>query len=870
MNADEWAQIHRCHDDGESIKGIAARLGMSRNTVRRALSLAAAPDDHRRCKGSVSDDADRRIREILLENPGISIAEISRALQWERSRTLLSRKVNAVRAELPSPSARSDTVPTGLPQPTTSFVGRRNELRELRRLFGDHRLVSVVGPGGIGKTRLSVQAATEFRRAFPDGVRFVEFAAVRNEGLLAQALCDCLALENRDTHDRSAEDAALAHLRNRRMLLVFDNCEHVIDGAADLVSRLMVEAAGVRVLVTSRENLAIPGEYVFHLAPLKTDDGVGSDAMELFSRRAEAVLSGFVLDDGNVDAVRRICERLDGLPLAIELACTRLTVLSVDDLGDLLDRRLSVLSVGSRDRTPRHRSLQATIEWSYELCSSTEKLLWNRVASFADGFDLDMVVDVCSDDALPASVVLDSLAALVAKSVLLRDGDGRHVRFRMLESIREFGWGKLTAAERLAMSTRLLDWCARLIIDCAEHWYGPDQLAKAARVQENRGNIRAALHSALDDPDDGRGRAAAEALGAGRFLWACGISVREHRLWLTQALELPDVPSIIKGRILGVLGLVQTLQGDRDAAGFTLHRAGVIAEREHDVMNRAFVTHTSGLRDYFAGDFDSARVNLDAAARGYTDNSGPSELLATLAIHRGMLLSSLPDTDAAAEVFGAVFAQTETVDEWWFHSYATYGLGLVALLTGDVDRAVDLADDALRAHRAFADPVGTTLMCDLLGWALAEQRGGLRAVVVLGAASSMWGSFGQQLYGSEHWNSLRSKAVDTLHAQVPDAEFDNAWARGAAMSTAELYDYVFGTPAAHDAHEAADDPSASLSPREREVADLVASGLSNREIAEKLVLSTRTVEGHVEHVLHKLCLRRRAEVAEALVDHAAG
>lgn len=268
-----------------------------------------------------------------------------------------------------------------------------------------------------------------------------------------------------------------------------------------------------------------------------------------------------------------------------------------------------------RDRTPRHRSLQATIEWSYELCSSTEKLLWNRVASFADGFDLDMVVDVCSDDALPASVVLDSLAALVAKSVLLRDGDGRHVRFRMLESIREFGWGKLTAAERLAMSTRLLDWCARLIIDCAEHWYGPDQLAKAARVQENRGNIRAALHSALDDPDDGRGRAAAEALGAGRFLWACGISVREHRLWLTQALE--DCPTYRRSSrdILGVLGLVQTLQGDRDAAGFTLHRAGVIAEREHDVMNRAFVTHTSGLRDYFAGDFDSARVNLDAAAR---------------------------------------------------------------------------------------------------------------------------------------------------------------------------------------------------------------------------------------------------------------
>ncbi|GAC67387.1 ATP-binding protein [Gordonia soli] len=866
MNVDEWAEIHRCHDGGESIKGIAGRLGMSRNTVRRALSMETPPEDHRRLKGSVTDDADRLIRDLIVETPDVSIADISRSIEWTRSRTLLSRKVNAVRAELPATAPRTDATSTGLPRPSTSFVGRRVELRELRRLLGEHRLVSVVGPGGIGKTRLSVQAAGEFRRAFTDGVRFVEFASVRNEGMLGQTLCDALGLENRDAHDRSAEDTLVEYLRNRRMLLVLDNCEHVVDGAAALVARLMVEAADLRVVVTSREYLAIPGEYVFHLDPLPTGGETEPDAIELFSRRAEAVLTGFTVDENNIESVRRICERLDGLPLAIELACTRLTVLSVDDLADLLDRRVSLLSVGSRDRTPRHRSLQATIDWSHELCSDTEKLLWTRVSVFADGFDLQMAMEVCADDDLPESAILDSMTALVAKSVLLRIGDGKHVRFRLLESLREYGWGKLTAAERRRMNARLLDCCAAIIVDCADSWYGPDQLRKAAHVQENRGNIRAALHSALNDPGEGQGRVAADALGAGRFLWACGISVREHRLWLTMALELPDVPQIVKGRILGVLALVQTLQGDRESAAFTLQRAGVIADREHDVVTAGFVTHTLGLRDFFAGDFDTATVYLDEAERVYGENAAGPVLSATLAIHRGMLLSSLPDIERAERVFSAVHTDTLAVDETWFHSYATYGLGLVALLDGRIDDAVTSAADALERHRGFGDTVGTTLMSDLLGWALAEQGAGLRAVVVLGAASSMWGSFGQQLYGSEHWNSLRSKAVDTLHRQVDDAAFDKAWARGRAMSTSELYDYVFGSaPAATAEPRDADEPTAALSPREREVADLVATGLSNRMIAEKLVLSTRTVEGHVEHILHKLCLNKRAEVAEALV-----
>lgn len=492
---------------------------------------------------------------------------------WSHSRTLLVRKVNQIKSEMTTVPFDPPSIGTGLPQHPTSFVGRHHELREIRRLLGDHRLVSVVGPGGIGKTRLVVRAAEEYRRAFADGIRFVELASLRSESLVSQAIADRLGLETRDGPNNSADDILVEYLRNRRMLLILDNCEHLVDGVAALVSRLTEETRNLRILTTSREYLAIPGEYVFHLPPLSIDGGKESGAVELFANRAESVLSGFELSDSNVDAVRRICQRLDGLPLAIELACTRLNVLSVEDLAERLDRRLSMLTVSARGRTPRHRSLQATIDWSYELCSETERILWCHTSVFADSFDIGMAVAVCSDDALSEDEIMEAVAALVAKSVVVREISDNGVRFRLLESIREYGWGKLTIPERRHMNERLLEYCARIVEESTTSWYGPEQLTKATAVSINRGNIRAALHSVMNTPTDpALVELAADTLGSSRFLWACGISVREHRMWLTQALDLPGVSRTARGRILTVLALVQTLQGDRDAADFTLRR----------------------------------------------------------------------------------------------------------------------------------------------------------------------------------------------------------------------------------------------------------------------------------------------------------
>ncbi|MFT4126466.1 MAG: LuxR C-terminal-related transcriptional regulator [Gordonia sp. (in: high G+C Gram-positive bacteria)] len=872
MNADEWSEIRRCHAEGESIKGIAERLGMSRNTVRRALALTVPPDDHRRRSGSVTDDVDARIRDLLADSPEMTIAEVGRRLQWERSRTLLARRVRAIRAEVDAAQPVAGLSGVLLPQQPTSFVGRREELRTLRALLGDHRLITVAGPGGMGKTRLASQAAWEFRRAFPDGVRFIGFAAVRGDHILAQTVCDALGLDNRDAVGQSAEDALLGYLRTKRMLLVLDNCEHVIDGAAELISRMLESTEAIRILATSREYLSLPSEYVFQLQSLPTDAS-GAGAIELFVRRADAVLSGFAVDDENLADVRRICERLDGVPLAIELACTRLAVLSVHDLARLLDSRVLSLSKGSRDRVSRHRSLQATIDWSHELCSGVERDLWARLSIFADGFDLDTARAVCADTAengpgIAAEEITDAMAALVAKSVVLRETVDGRVRFRMLESIREYGAATLTATQRHCMGIRLLDWALGVIAESAREWFGPRQLQCADAVRRNRGNIRAAIHLALSDVTlRSRVGDVAAVLGAAPCLWACGIAIREHRMWMTQILDLPDVEPAAVGRLLGVLGLVQTLQGDRDSAEFALRRAAEIADLHGDRPTAVFATHISGLKAFFAGDFGRAAVLLASASEGYAELGAGSEMTAMLGIHQGMLSASILDVEAATAAFRRVYDESEEAGDTWFRSYATYGLGLSAWLGGDHESAARLAREALRGHRPFDDMVGTTLMTDLLGWSLAAlgPAEAETAAVLLGAASTIWGSFGRQLYGSDHWNSLRCTALDAAHAQLSTSAFAAAWERGRAMSSAELLEYVFGDTD-RPAPGRPPNPAVmgTLSPREREVADMVAAGMTNREIAERLVLSVRTVEGHVEHVLRKMCLERRAEVVGAL------
>nr|WP_235747941.1 LuxR C-terminal-related transcriptional regulator [Nocardia coffeae] len=844
---------------------------MSRNTVRRALTFAQPPQDHRPRRGSSADELAPAVASLLDEDPEISIAEIQRRVGWSRSRNTLAKLVHRLREDLSSSPESFEGKPFATPQiPTfaTSFIGRDRELTALRTLLGEKRLITISGPGGIGKTRLAVEAASEFRRAFPDGVRFVEIASLHSPTLMPQTVVDGLGIASRDRPEQSTDDVVIEFLRHKQILIVLDNCEHMIDACARLVSKILRYTTRATIVVTSRETLSIPEEHVFAVPSLPTireesARAVGA-AMELFENRAAAVLSGFAITESNNEVVRRICTQLDGIPLAIELACARLTALSVQDLADRLDHRLDILTVGNRGGPTRHQSLQATVDWSYELCTPNQQQLWARLSVFAGVFDLSMAEQVCGDDDVVPGEILDAIAGLVSKSVLRREESLGRVRFRMLETIREYGAGKLTSADAEKMRTRHLRWCSDLVRAASEAWTGHEQQAAADSLRGNRANLRLALQTAFSNPTPQMIDAAAE-IASTWFLWSSAFSVREHRLWLTRIAEIDRAPSVRRSRVLATLGIVLTMQGDRAAANEALDEALLLAGPRHDEATVAFATQSKGLCTYLGGEFESAQNLLLDALHRYEHLPGRTDLLWTLHIEMGMFYSSTLDTARAIEHFDFVRHQAEQSRERWMLSYAIYGSGLVALVNEQYTDALRYALESLTLKRAFDDVVGTTLVTDLLGWAEAAAGSAERSAVLIGAASELWSSFGMQLYGSAHWVQLRARFESSALAAIGDRRYLDCQRRGAAMSLPDLVEYALDE-LGQNVVEGESKPvvTSTLTQRESEVARLVAQGLSNKEIAARLVISHRTVEGHVERVLRKLGLIRRHQIATAL------
>lgn len=381
-----------------------------------------------------------------------------------------------------------------------------------------------------------------------------------------QTILDALGFDERDAPERSATESLLESIRYKHLLLVLDNCEHLVSACAELISLLLRNTEHVKILATSREVLAIPEEHVLVLDPLSMTDHRDPDrpgpAIELFESRASAALSGFFITDSSRDAARRVCTQLDGMPLAIELACARLTALSVEDLAERLDDRLALLTTGNRGGPSRHRSLHATVEWSYDLCTPQEQVLWARLSVFSEGFDLAAAESVCAGDPVDAASILDTITGLIGKSVLQRTtGEGR-VRFKMLETIRHFGAGKLSDREKAELRVAHLRWCAELVRTARRSWTGAEQERVSARLRENRANLRSALQAALSDRNH-ETLHLASSLVATWFLWSSAFSVREHRTWVTEFLGRGDIAEDVVAKLNATLGLLQTMQGER-------------------------------------------------------------------------------------------------------------------------------------------------------------------------------------------------------------------------------------------------------------------------------------------------------------------
>jgi predicted ATPase/DNA-binding CsgD family transcriptional regulator len=742
----------------------------------------------------------------------------------------------------------------------SGFVGRRSELAGIRKALGGARLVTLCGPGGIGKTRLAVRAAWEARRAFGDGIWLVELAGLGDPALLAPEVARAVGLL-----DQSAGWAVATlseHLAGRQVLLVLDNCEHLLDACAVLASAVLRAGPAVRILATSRQALGVTGEVTFPVPPLSVP-GRGDrppekllqfEAVRLFAERGAAVLPGFGIDAANSRAVADLCVRLEGIPLAIELAAVRLRALSPEQILARLADRFALLSVGD-PADPRHRTLQATLDWSYDLLPPPEQAMWQRASVFAGSFNLDAAEAVCAGDGVATGAIVDLVDQLVAKSILRRSPGGGPARYRMLDTIRDYGQRRLReTGQARALHRRHRDFYARLgsKLDAL----GPRQLESIDALDADHENLRAALEYGLGET---AGAAAGLAMACDLWLyWDTRGHLTEGRRHLDALLAQAKNPGPLRSRGLWAAGYLALTQGDAPAAGRLLEAALLAAEGQGDAEAVAYASQFLGRAVWFLG--DPARglaLTEEALARHRAAGDWRGTVLTLVQL--GVMRALMGDPAAAISPLQECADACAERGERWNRSYALWGLGLAAWLLGDAERASELERAALRIKREVADQVGAAHCIEALAWIAASRRRPAHAALLLGAAAAAREAVPATLpppLGPHH-----QATYTTVGKALGQDAFAAGLAKGHALSPARRAAAALEEPATAGPDTGGQDRGIRLTAREAEVAALVAEGLSNKEIAGRMVISARTAETHVQHIMDKLGFTARSQIA---------
>ncbi|WP_345431032.1 ATP-binding protein [Actinoallomurus vinaceus] len=753
-----------------------------------------------------------------------------------------------------------------LPAEVTSFVGRRRELAEAKRLLSTGRMVTFTGPGGVGKTRLAGRVAAETHREFPDGVWLIDLAPVVPGEPLPRVVAGVLGLQG---------EAGLSglgdYLADRRLLLLLDNCEHLAADCAALSGKLLGIAPGLRILATSRQVLHIEGERVLEVPPLSvpgTDDVASVDelarfeSVSLFAERASAVVPGFTIGADNALAVTRLCRRLEGIPLAVELAAVRLRALSVQQILERLDDRFRLLVGRSPVALPRQQTLRALIDWSHDLCSPEERALWRGLSVFSGGCSLEAIEYVCAGDEIAPDEVIDVVTGLVDKSILLRStskGDGP--RYEMLETLREYGRERLAeSGQEMALLGRHCTWCRDIAARAEAEWFGPGQMELAAMLRCEQSNVVAALEFCLTQV--GTSHCALEiaaSMWSHRLSWA---SLRDGHHWLDQALALDRSPTSARAKALWVDAWLMLLRGEPKVAGPLLEECRGLAEGLGDVEQLAGAVQISGFAALLAGDFTEAATLLEKALSYHRTIGHRGRYWTTLF---QLAMASVLDHDArAAELCAECRGMCERENARWSMSFAIWVTGLERWSKGDTRAGTDMVRDAIRIKVPFGDHLGMAQCIEVLAWLVADAEEHRRAAELLGAAQAVWGSIGTSLSGLGHLADPHGRYEARLRATIGDREFATAYDRGVQL---DVDGAVALALAEREADLEAPQPergiAAVLTRREREIADLVAEGRSNKEIAAALVISQRTAEGHVEHILRKLGFTSRSQIAAA-------
>ncbi len=815
-----------------------------------------------------------------------------------------------------------DTPPNNVPLPVNRFIGREREITAVRELLMTTRLLTLAGAGGSGKTRLALQVATDLLEEFRHGVWWVELAALSDPLLVPQAVASAVGIPERAGY--TVTEALSDVLRPKQVLLVLDNCEHLLAACVQLIETLLRTCSQLRVLVTSREALTITGETIWLVLPLRVPNTyqpspveglLTYEAVQLFVERARSVLPSFTLTPENAAAVVQVCRRLDGMPLAIELAAARIRALSVEQIVGRLDDAYRLLTGGSRSALPRQQTLRAAMDWSYYLLPAHEQACFRRLSVFAGSFSLEAAEAICAGESGEAYDVLDVLSSLIDKSLVLMEQRRGEARYRLLETIRQYGQDKLqefTEAEKVRRNHR--DWYARLAEQAEAETLEAQQESVFNRLEAEHDNLRVALGWSLEQQE---AETAAQIGAAIWRFWLLRGHMGEGRRWLERALSGFSEKNAVRAKALNVAAILASLQDDyktartlvaeslalsrelaeRKQTGYALYILGRLARIEgnyagavtffeeslslflelgqkHDV---ALILSGLALTVLYLGDYERATILCEeslALSRELGDPRGIASWLTNL----GIIMLARGDDKRAKELCEESLAIRKALAYKGGCAHTLTILGRIALAQGAFERATACYKESLTLRQETGEKEGIATALEGLAAVTEKQGQPVSAARLYGSAESLRTLIGAPLTPINL--PYYQQSVAAIRAQLDEPTFLKAWTEGQAMTLEEAIaeavqmnarEHIPPTPPPTAVETPSTSPSRGnlfdLTARESEVLQLLAQGLTSPQIAAQLVIRVVTVNFHVRSIYSKLGVSSRSAATRYAIEH---
>lgn len=736
----------------------------------------------------------------LIENdlpPGINVRDLGkhRLKDLAQPEHIFQLVCPDLPADFP-PLKSLDARPNNLPIQLTSFIGREREIESIKRLIAQSRLLTLTGPGGCGKTRLALQVAADLLEEYPDGVWLVELATLSEPALIPQTIASVLRVREQASHPLLT--TLIDFLQPKKLLLVLDNCEHLIEACAQCIEALLRTCPKLRILTTSRELLGIPGEAAWRVPPLSLPDPnclptveslTQYEAIRLFLERAAVVLPCFALTSQNAQAVAQICQRLDGIPLAIELAAARVKVLSVEQIAARLDDRFRLLTGGSRTALRRQQTLQAAIDWSYELLSEKERVLLRRLAVFVGGYALEAAEAVCAEEGIEQYEVLDLLSQLVDKSLVVKEEKGEIARYWLLETIRQYGLEKLTEAREMAtLRSRHLAFFVELAEQAEPQLKGADQKLWLERLEMEHDNLRAALE--WSKTETSRAVEGLRLVGALWPFWEVRGFLSEGRRWIEGLLAVVgNTQASVRAKALRGAGVLASHQGDYERAATFLQESLALLHQLGDKRGAALSLNNLGIVARNQGDYARATALYEeglALWRELGDKRGIAASLANLAI----VARNQKDYSRATKLHEESLLLFRELGNKIGIAVTLNNLGVVAEDQCNYERAATLYKESLALRHELGDKLGSLGCLSNLAAVAGEQGQPERAARLFGAAEALREVLSVPVSPDER--AEYDRKVAAVRAKLDEATFAQAWAHGRAMTLEQAISYALG------------------------------------------------------------------------------